>query len=372
MEERFVFPIGRRTWQILALLALLGLAAFILWFFINATPTGRDSVSVSKNEVVNNQIDTTSAPKENKEPTSCSSEDYEKQLAIIKNDLPNSEWNKLGDSTEPYSTYLMDDYGNYATDEEGNYVFVTKRDFRKNEDAIPNILDAVYNERGLDSSQFCEKIEILKCLHALNSLTQSSFLQKEAFGRYAYIIGNSREITEGLIGRSVNLKNKIEDEQVQIKDANDLNSFLKLLNYVNSKNITDEQITICVDLLDEHRKLSPALFNKKNYFDIAVTLFESGIETAELKNAVNGFKEDIKYYDQHDLDKSLNRYLKLYEDKLALAEMEKSRKQLKKEANRMFSLMAIGSCFISIILIATILLLYSIQQLLKDHTVNKK
>ena len=53
MEERFVFPIGRKTWQILALFSLLGLALSITYFLLNSTPTSRDSVSVSKYEVVN-------------------------------------------------------------------------------------------------------------------------------------------------------------------------------------------------------------------------------------------------------------------------------------------------------------------------------
>ena len=75
MEERFVFPIGRKTWQILALFSLLGLALSITYFLLNSTPTSRDSVSVSKNEVVNKKIDTTKVVAI--DPNQCNLTDYQ-------------------------------------------------------------------------------------------------------------------------------------------------------------------------------------------------------------------------------------------------------------------------------------------------------
>jgi hypothetical protein len=42
MEERFVFPIGRRTFQINALIGLTVLGLSIIWLIFNSTPTGRD------------------------------------------------------------------------------------------------------------------------------------------------------------------------------------------------------------------------------------------------------------------------------------------------------------------------------------------
>jgi hypothetical protein len=83
----------------------------------------------------------------------------------IKKDLPTSEWVKLGDSTEPYNDYAKDEFGSYILDSDGNYEMIQKRDFRANEAAIPNLLDRIYNSKGLDSTNFCEKIEVLNnCL----------------------------------------------------------------------------------------------------------------------------------------------------------------------------------------------------------------
>jgi hypothetical protein len=371
MEEKFVFPIGRRTWQILALIALLGLAAYIIWFAINSTPTSRDNVKVSRNEVINNQIDTVSTVKVVNEPTACEPKDYKTYEDSLKKDLPMGEWMKLGDSSEPFNDYYIDENGNYVIDEYGNYVFVQKRNFYPNPAAIPNILENVFSSRGLDTSQICERIEILKILHLLNGFTQIDYLNKEAFSSYAALISNSREINMNLISKSAELNERIDGNKLLVQNKESLIQFIKYIEYVNRKNITDEQIEICISLLDQHRKLSSPLFKKKNYFDLAEIVFECNIPTKELSVAISDFKGDLEYYDKNDLKKSLKRYLNLYEDKLSMAEMNKTSKVIKKASNRSFSLLAMGVCFASIISIATILLLYSIQQLLRDHTISK-
>ena len=174
-----------------------------------------------------------------------------------------------------------------------------------------------------------------------------------------------------LISKSAQLKERIDGYKLMVQNREGLIQLIKYIEYVNRKNISDEQIDICVSILDQHRKLNSPVFDKKKYFDLAEIIFESGIPTNELKTATNSFKEDLEYYDKNDLDKSLKRYLNLYEDKLGIAELNKTSKEIKKASNRSYSLLAMGICFASIISIATILLLYSIQQLLKDHTVSK-
>ena len=371
MEEKFVFPIGRRTWQILALLALLGLAAYIIWYGINSTPTSREDVKVSRSEVINNQIDTTAVVKAEVETKECEPKEFKKYEDSLKLDLPMSEWVNLGDSSEPFNDYFIDEFGNYAVDENGNYIIIQKRTFNPNTAAIPNILENVFSSRGLDSSRICERIGILKILHQLNGFTQKDYLNKEAFSGYAEFISNNREINMELISKSAQLKERIDGYKLMVQNREGLIQLIKYIEYVNRKNISDEQIDICVSILDQHRKLNSPVFDKKKYFDLAEIIFESGIPTNELKTATNSFKEDLEYYDKNDLDKSLKRYLNLYEDKLGIAELNKTSKEIKKASNRSYSLLAMGICFASIISIATILLLYSIQQLLKDHTVSK-
>jgi len=88
LEEKFVFPIGRRSWNIFVLLALLGLAGGILFFVLNLFPAGRGEVAVSKNEVIENRVDTTEVVVNTE--TTCSQADYNSWVDTLKSDLPKS------------------------------------------------------------------------------------------------------------------------------------------------------------------------------------------------------------------------------------------------------------------------------------------
>jgi hypothetical protein len=52
LEEKYFFPMGRRTWQGLSFLGLAAIICGLLFFFLNATPTIRDGVEVEKEEVI--------------------------------------------------------------------------------------------------------------------------------------------------------------------------------------------------------------------------------------------------------------------------------------------------------------------------------
>ena len=286
----------------------------------------------------------------------------------MKRDLPNSEWVKLGDSSEPYVFYLQDEIGNYLYDETGNYQVVMRRNFVINEQAIPNILEMIFNKRSYDTTNICNRIEILKSLRLLNGITQGEYLSKEGIFNFSYFLSENRDVDYTILKKSIDLKNQIDGKAVFIKGTDDVEALLKYVNYINSNNISDEQIEACLKLINTHRKINSVVYNQKKYFEIAEMVFESKLSIDELKNALNGFESDIEYYDKNDLKKSLSRYLRLYADKLTIAELKKSQKEMEKAKSREFSKIAMLICFASIISIATILLLYSIRQLLKDHT----
>jgi len=372
MEEKFVFPIGRKTWQILSLFALHGLAIFIIRFLFNLTPTNRDNVKVSRTEVINNQVDTVAVVKFEEHSNGCDPKQYKQYEDSLKSDLPKAEWTNLGDSSELFSEYYLNDYGDYVTDEYGNYIVVQKRTFYPNPAAIPNILENLFKDRSLDTSQICERVEILKLIHQLNLFTNAEYLNKEAFETYVYWISQGSEANLALVLKSAELKSKIDGKKLHIQNRKDLSQFVEYLEYVNRHSITEEKVDICLSLLDEHRKIDSPKYDKKKYFELTHIIFESDISTQDLIAAVEDFKDDLDYYDKNDLNKSLKRYLNLYEEKLSIAELEKSSIETEKAANRSFSILAIVICFASIISIATILLLFSIQQLLKDHTSSKE
>ncbi len=369
MEERFVFPIGRRSWQVLSLIGLVVLALSILYFLLNATPTSRDSVNVSKSEVIENKVDTTTSVVTT--PTTCPQEEYNNWVDTLKKDLPNSEWTKLGDSTEPYNDYARDEYGNYIQDEYGDYVMILKRGFNKNPYAIPNVLEDIFNKRGYDSTMICEKVEFIKMLHFLNKKTESTYLVKEGFFNFAYGINELPSASLSKLEAAFDLRKAILLSDKIIKDKDEQYDAWQYISYVVTNSVTDQQIEIAISTIKEHAALKDKTYPSAKYFDIAKLVFDSNLGIDDLSNAVKGFNEDIGYYDKNDLYKSFKRYLKLYNEKVEIAEEKKSLRTMEKALNRVKSLTFAGGAFLSIVAIASILLLFSIQSLLKNH-VNKE
>ncbi len=369
LEEKFIFPIGRKSWQILSLIGLLVLVLSILYFLANSTPTSRDNVNISKSEVIDNKVDTTAAVVVSS--SSCTDENYNQWVDTLKQDLPNSEWKNLGDSSDSKIEYVTDSYGNYVQDEYGNYSTITKKVFKPNPVAIPNILNDIYSKKGYDSSSICQKIEVIKMLHYLNNKIDKGYLAKEAFFYNAYFIQQSGSITLNKLEQAYALISIIESGEKIIKEQKDLISAWKYINYIVSNSVTQSQIDIVTNLIKAHKTLPTKIFPASRYFELAESVFDNNLNEVDLTTAINAFTEDISYYDNNDLFKSLKRYLKLYRDKVEIAEQKKSMKTMEKALNRTKSLTAAGAAFLSIVAVASILLLFSIQSLLKAHLGNK-
>jgi hypothetical protein len=368
MEERFVFPIGRRSWQVLSLLGLVVLALSILYFLLNATPTSRDSVNVSKSEVIENKVDTTTVVVSS--PSTCPQEEYNNWIDTLKKDLPNSEWVKLGDSSESYNDYARDEYGNYIQDDYGDYVMYEKRVFNKNREAIPNVLEDLFLNRGYDSTMICEKVEFIKMLHFLNKKVEKTYLVKEGFFAFAYGINELPSVSLSKLEDAFDLRKAILLSDKIINNQEELTDAWQFINYIVTNSVTDQQIDIAISTIKEHAALKDKTYPASKYFDIAKLVFDSNLGIDDLSTAVRDFNEDLNYYDKNDLYKSFKRYLKLYNEKVEMAEEKKSLKTMEKALNRVKSLTFAGGAFLSIVAIASILLLFSIQSLLKSH-INK-
>lgn len=368
MEERFVFPIGRRSWQVLSLLGLVVLTLSVLYFLLNATPTGRDSVNVSKSEVIENKVDTSAVVVST--PSTCPSEEYNNWIDTLKKDLPNSEWVKLGDSSESYNDYARDEYGNYMQDDYGDYVMYQKRDFNRNREAIPNVLEDLFRNRGYDSTMICEKVEFIKMLHFLNKKVEKTYLVKEGFFAFAYGLNELPSVSLSKLEDAFDLRKAVLLSDKIINDQEELRDAWQFISYIVTNSVTDQQIDIAISTIKEHAALKDKTYPASKYFEIAKLVFDSNLGIDDLSTAVKGFNEDIGYYDKNDLYKSFKRYLKLYSEKVEIAEEKKSLKTMEKALNRVKSLTFAGGAFLSIVAIASILLLFSIQSLLKSH-INK-
>jgi hypothetical protein len=371
LEESFVFPVSRRTWQIMSLLAIVLLVFSIIYFTINSTPTKRDDVVVSKEEVTQNKVDTTVRSKTKVDV--CSKLDLLSYTDSLRRISPKNEWINLGDSSEPMTEYFIDEYGNYVIDENNNYVTIKKRFFEANENAVPNMIEIIYSQRGLDTSEICSRLDVLKTLYILSQNTTSEYLQSSALMLYTRLLSQRNSVNEALVKRAFIFRGKIEGVSGKISDNNILEQFLYYLEYLSVNDIDDEKISIATELVSSHKKMTnKSKLTNAEYFNLAEIIFEANLSNEDLSQAIPEFQEELAFYDKNGLSKSLTRYLRIYQEKVAIAESDKQKREMEKSINKSKSINYAMYAFISIVGIATVLLLFSIQSILKNKFQDNK
>jgi hypothetical protein len=371
LEESFVFPVSRRTWQIMSLLAIVLLVFSIIYFTINSTPTKRDDVVVSKEEVTQNKVDTTVRSKTKVDV--CSKLDLLSYTDSLRRISPKNEWINLGDSSEPMTEYFIDEYGNYVIDENNNYVTIKKRFFEANENAVPNMIEIIYSQRGLDTSEICSRLDVLKTLYILSQNTTSEYLQSSALMLYTRLLSQRNSVNEALVKRAFIFRGKIEGVSGKISDNNILEQFLYYLEYLSVNDIDDEKISIATELVSSHKKMTnKSKLTNAEYFNLAEIIFEANLSNEDLSQAIPEFQEELAFYDKNGLSKSLTRYLRIYQEKVAIAESDKQNREIEKSINKTKSINYAMYAFISIVGIATVLLLFSIQSILKNKYQDNK
>jgi hypothetical protein len=366
VEDKFLFPFGRRTWQILSVVAILVVSMGILWFIFNSRPGTPVRVVVNKWEVVENEIDTIAYQVEYE--SGCSKETVSASLDNLKKLLPLLEWDSLG-RLETKSYYLTDRYGNYIYDEDSwSYKKGRRQVLVPNEGAVPNLLNEIYKSRYIDSLDYCGQLQIISTIQLLVSLYDPEFLQS---GTKFVDLCNQFEYYRKLDEYSVLVAlriNKIVDNQFRlISDNETLKRFYEILQYVLSSDASEEKLVHADSVISAHRRLGLGNKNIADEYFEAFRIVQSADITnpKHFKRAIEDFIVEIKFYHEIGFTKSLRRYLNLYEDKLNWKENQKRRIQESKAANRWFALKYAGFAMLAIGIFTIILLLFSIQNILR-------
>ena len=366
LEEKYLLGLGRKTWQFLAIPAVLMVLLGAIWYLINSRPSSRVRVKLDKWEVYENKIDTTGRVVKEK---ACSSEIMKSSLDSLRKLVFFLEWDSLG-RFEEKSYYITDKNGNYVYDRNSrDYVKAKKRVFITNERAVPNMLNAIYQQRYLDSMDLCGRIEVISAVWLLSSLYESKFLStgtkfKDLCSQLEY----HRNLNKEAVNTAKAINTIVDKDFRLISDNETLRRFYEILLHTLGSSFSNENIVLLDSIVSAHRALDPGKSgDPDDYFEVLKILQAANIEDpGHLSRAIEGFNADMSFYRELGLVKSLRHYLRLYREKLEWVENRKMNQQLSKAANRKKALNVILISLLSIGIMTIILLLFSIQRQMRQ------
>jgi len=371
VEESFLFRFGKRTWQLISVLAILSFVFALVLYVYNTIPSSREEVSISKMEFDKNEIDTDFDESNNVD--ACTNVEYKNALDELIKMMPGAEWMNLGDSiTKTDYTYeereMYDPYWDqYYTD----YVRVpyTYKTFNRNENAIPNILDDIFNAKAIDSASFCQKIKVVNFVKEFISLSD----QKEATRLLKYQFKSYLEYSNRLrmdqLADISGLFQAIYGHKPKFKDPNDedddWHSYSAFLGICRSDSLITDNFEVAKSGVQG--LVAKGVKDKDVKFYISRMILSSGLKLDDISKANQEFFDspDYKLTDKNAME-TYNKYISLFSQKVALAEERLEEKELERAFEKENYMIFGTISFVSILSIASILILYSIRNILKE------
>ena len=371
-EEDYLFRYGKRSWQVISLIFFLILSYTIVQYLWNLRPSSREEVSISKIEFDRSQIDYDFDITNDIDKATLA--DYNKALKGLKGAMPSAEWEDLGDSVsksefsyvpyEAYDPYWGFSYTDYRRIETKYKVF------EKNRDAIPNILEDIYEAKGIDSLQYSEKIKVLnlaKALIAYSSKKNSTNLLRDYFKSYLIYAGQlTPQAVKDLAAtfKKVDRKPYLHDPYGENDDWSEFSYYLSI---GQGDSLTQERFEIANNALAK-LKNKVKFKEKEQAHYVARIVLGSYLSNEDLKKATEEFfaSKDYKLTDKN-AGEIFGKYMGLFSEKVNLAEGLLAEEKAEKESNRSEYYQEGRYAFVAIILIAAILIMFSIRQIIKSR-----
>ena len=360
-EEKVIYPLTRTSGRIFSILIFWTISLAILFFIYNLTPTSRRDVAITNNEMLKNKIDTSSVKPESS--ANCDANEYQAEFEKLKVNIPDGEWTKLTDTVQvfdgyEYTTQYDPWYGSYQT-----YAPKYRNDIVKNRSAIPNQLINLYENKGIDSTEECEKIEILKVLNKSCEITKQD-LRLDAFHYLLNLFYQSDKITSEHVENAQIVWKKTHPGMNYLEEWQHITSYGRILNSIAVQKPTKEKIDLIAKLIDENEKMT---YSKKKedqaeYEEIPSLILDNQIPQEDLSLATDDFIKELNFHTQHGFVNSAKKYYRLYQEKWEIFESEKKNKEGKKEELRLYSAAIVGGGILALLLLSIVLLLFSINK----------
>ena len=366
IEEKLIIRFGRRIWQFIGFLSIIAFLISLVIVVKNLFPTDRKEIHISKKEFQENKIDRDFDESNNID--GCLKSDYKRALDSLKKEMPLSEWTLLTKSMEvtKYREVERYDpwYGSYTTYE--NY---TAFEDVENDDAVPNILDNIFAYKGIDSMEYCKRIEVIRTITSLMKQTQKSVATSSLKENYKWLI-EYNDLSKKEVDQATNVFKTVTGKKPFMINPNDSkdpwNYYVNYLLAYSQDSITELRENTAMDVANQLKK--KGIREDKNRHPMITGILSMDIDDEAVASACDEFffTSTFKYNDK-DFLKQVNKYFTLFKQKLAVAEQLKATEEREKEEKiELYGSSGLIS-FGTILAIASILILYSIRQVLKDR-----
>lgn len=369
IEEKIMLRYGRRIWQLVGFLSILAFVVSLILVLKNLLPTKRNEVHISKKEYIENKVDADFDETNNID--GCTKAEYKKALDSLKKEMPESEWVQLTklERVQRYREVYRYDiwYGPYST-YEAYYV----NEETKNYDAVPNIIQGIFDAKGIDSTEFCEQLKVVRTITALMKQTQKKVATQALKQSYRSLIAYS-DLQKADVERSISIYKQVNGKKPFIvnpdAEKDPWQNFSSYLYVYAGDSISEQRDLIAIDAAKQLKKKGIKKPEYRN--NIALWILRNEMDDQANQTCFEDLfsSKTVKFNEKNFIEK-VDKYILLYLEKYRLAEDLKAQEEADKEERiELYGSSGLVS-FGTILAVASILILYSIRQILKDKKEN--
>jgi hypothetical protein len=348
-----------KVWKIVLFSMVTVLLSGSIYYFINFPESSRVHVEITPKEFKSGKINDDITATDEVEST-ATFEEYNVKYKALKAKLPKAEWNLLERKLTPaeyekevtrYSEY----YGNLAVIEafggdisefpEMSYPGDTKIYTY----SMKKFLDDVYNGLNIDSTDFDSKIVALEKIEHFYSLTDKKGGDTLLVKNFKNICSNSKNLSIDEIKGVEKLHNSITKTKLVFSLTKENSVFerqdqlFNLFEAAANSEITPEKFELLDSILLRLKKQkivkdTVVILNVMNtVMNIDFSKYKAkgeSVDALEIECAKLFINDASIKYDEKDVVAKFEKYISLYDSKLAAANLDKKAREILREENR--------------------------------------
>jgi|GEM_PF-2849118 len=325
VEEKMLFPVGRRVWQSASVLVAVGVLGLLVLLVINLIPPKQHLVVITRDEVVEKRMDTTIL------------NTVREPLQLAKPRTQEVEIEKIGLAQWEYVVQRI------ARIPRSEYFF-----------------ERYFRAFGLAPEEYEGRFAQFQPFDSLMFHTDSVFLN-------LIYIDYLKTIEDNYIGlndynRIISIYKLLKTDNFFIQSGEDWGFLKECIRKFKYYNPTEEERRQVSRMVEASRDIQDYSGNRWMPIELARETFDARLTDEELVQAVDMFLEDQISYKVLGMSKSYRNFLNLYREKKDYLESRYNAKQEARKARLSKFLTFIGYGVIALLALTFVLLFFSIER----------